>query len=131
MPSWRPAEPGEPDGDDEWRFAPLANQDDELHTLLLETYGRRWLRQAGLPEERLPEVPDTVELLVAEDWTEPAGTGLLTLRLTSWYTGSTYWLPGWDGSSEAAVAWIEDIADLQAGNVRFDRDRHGHTPWDV
>jgi hypothetical protein len=29
-----------------------------------------------------------------------------------------------------ATAWIEDVAELQAANVIFERERHGETPWD-
>lgn len=129
MPSWRPDEASDPDGENERRFAPLAESDPDLADSLLDRYGRRWLRAAHLPEGRLPEVPDTVELLVAPDWTEPPDLGRKTLRLRSWYTGSTYWLSGWDGSRADVERWIDDMADLQAGNVDGDR-QYGPTKWD-
>lgn len=86
-------------------------------------------RLAGFPDNRLAEVPDTVELVVAPDWTEARNSGRLTLRLRPWYTGSTYWLSGWDGSGEVAEAWIDQVVELQAANVEGDR-RHGPTLWD-
>ncbi len=55
----------------------------------------------------------------------------MVLRLRSWYTGSTYWLPEWDGSLATAAAWIDDTADLQAENVKFERSRYGPTNWDM
>ena len=72
---------------------------------------------------KLAEVGDTLQLLV-----RPDDEGQV-LRLTSWYTGSTYWLYEWDGEEASALAWITDVADLQAGNVQDDR-RHGPTFWD-
>jgi len=129
VPSWRPESPGDPDDADEWRFTPLDDHDPALAAEMIDRYGRRWLRLAGLPAARLTEVPDTVELRVADDWHEPPGADRRVLRLTSWYTGSTYWLREWDGARDDAMAWVEDVADLQAHNVHFDR-RYGTTPWD-
>ncbi len=129
MPSWRPPNASDPDGKHEKLFVPLESRDSALAHRLVDRYGRRWLSLAGFPETRLAEVPDTVELVVAPDWTEPRHSDRLTLRLRSWYTGSTYWLTGWDGSPEAAELWVDQVADLQAANVEGDR-RHGHTAWD-
>ncbi len=129
MPSWRPAGASDPDGQDEWRFGPLADQSPALADALLDHYARRWLDLAHLPERRLPEVPDTVDLVVAPDWSEPEASGLLTLRLRSWYTGSTYWMPGWDGTPEDAERWIDGVAELEAGNVDDERE-YGPTEWD-
>lgn len=129
MPTWRPPSASDPDDENEQRFVPLERRDNALADALVDRYGRRWLHRARLPEDRLAEVPDTVELVVAPDWTGPPDSGRRTLRLRSWYTGSTYWLGGWDGSSEAAEAWIDQVAELQAGNVEDDR-RHGPTVWD-
>jgi hypothetical protein len=119
MPSWRPPHAGSPNGPDEWRFRPLADLDPHLAARLLDRYGPRWLAAAGLPLGRLAEVPDTVDLRRGPDG----------LRLTSWYTGSTYWLGDWDGSLEAAEAWIDDVADLQAANATIDRE-YGPGVWD-
>jgi hypothetical protein len=130
MPSWRPAGAGDPDEEHEWRFKPLVEQDPDVAAALLEAYGHRWLEKAELSLDRMAEVPDTVDLVVAEDWTEPEGSGLMVLRFRSWYTGSTYWLREWDGTYDSASYWIIDVADLQAGNVMFERDRYGPTPWD-
>lgn len=100
-----------------------------LAAKLLDRYAREWIVLAGLPPERLSEVADTVEVVVAPDWNAPADSGLQVLRLRSWYTGSTYWLYDWDGSAGEAEAWIDSVADLQAGNVSLDRE-YGPTPWD-
>jgi hypothetical protein len=105
-------------------YSDLADVDAALAARLIDAYGRRWLDQAGLPMRRLAEVPDTVELLVRTD--EDAQV----LRLTSWYTGSTYWLYEWDGEETRAVEWILDVADLQAGNVQTER-LYGPTAWDT
>jgi hypothetical protein len=108
----------------------LAEANADLALRLLREYGEVWLTEAELPVERLAEVEDTVEIVVAKEWGDPDAESM-RLRLTSWYTGSTYWLPGWDGDHGAAVAWIRDIAQLQAGNVRTQRFRYGSTPWDL
>lgn len=56
--------------------------------------------------------------------------GAQRLRLRSWFTGSTYYLPDWGGDWFDARAWIEMVADLQARSVDDYRGRHGPTPWD-
>jgi hypothetical protein len=68
---------------------------------------------------------DTIELKVAPD-EEP---GQWRLRLRSFYTGTTYWKHGWDGSEEAALEFMDEAADLQGQNVGGDR-RHGPVLWD-
>jgi hypothetical protein len=68
---------------------------------------------------------ETVELKVAAD-EEP---GLWRLRLRSFYTGTTYWRYGWDGSEEAALDFMDEAAELQGHNVGEDR-RHGPVLWD-
>jgi hypothetical protein len=123
VPSWRPAEASRPDGHLENAYDELADVDSALAARLVDRYGRRWLEQATLPIDRLVEVGDTVELLVRGAGNEQV------LRFRSWYTGSTYWLDPWDGSEIAAEHWIDEVATLQASNVREDR-RHGPTPWD-
>jgi hypothetical protein len=124
MPSWRPANRGKPDGREEGFYKPLADVDPTVADALIHHYGEVWLPRAGLPMERLPEVGDTVEIRVRDDGDQRV------LRLTSWYTGSTYWMYDWDGETSSAVAWIEEVADLQAGNVKTERGRYGPTPWD-
>jgi hypothetical protein len=120
----RPAEPGKPDGPDENLYRPLAEVNAALAKRLIERYGEVWLPRAGLPARRLPEVGDTVDLLVRNDDDE------CILRLTSWYTGSTYWMYDWEGDPDSALAWIADMAELQADNTKGDRGRYGPTPWD-
>ena len=120
MPSWRPPTASDPDGDDEGQYAPLSDRDADLAAALLDRYARVWLSGAGLPLERLAEVPDTVELVEGRE----------SLRLRSWYTGSTYWLHGWDGARETAEEWMDMVADLQARNVVDERTDYGPTPWD-
>lgn len=88
-----------------------------------------WLIEAELPEDHLAEVGDTVALVVAEEWEHLDG-GTKRLRLTSWYTGSTYWLRDWDGDLRTATEWVGHVAQLQAVNVRVERFRNGPTPWD-
>ena len=39
-------------------------------------------------------------LVVADEWEETFYGGAKRLRLTSSYTGSTYYLPDWDGDLE-------------------------------
>jgi hypothetical protein len=126
----KPESASDPDGVDEWRYGELADHNADLALRLLREYGEVWLTDAELPLERLAEVEDTVEIVVANDWEDP-DPGSMRLRLTSWYTGSTYWLPGWDGDPGAAVAWIRDVAQLQAANVRTERFRYGSTQWDL
>jgi hypothetical protein len=130
MPSMRPPTASDPDGPDGWRYRDLAEADPALANRLVNEYGRVWLSGAELPPERAGEVADTVQIAVAEEW-ETDEPGLKRLRLTSWYTGSTYWLPDWDGDDEKAISWIRDTAWLQAGNVRFQRYRYGRTTWDT
>ena len=129
MPSMRPPSASDPDGTEGWRFRELAEVDSTLAQRLLGEYGDLWVSASELPHERSGEVPDTLEVAVADEWQDD-NPGLKRLRLTSWYTGSTYWLPDWDGDHEKAVTWIRDTAWLQAGNVRFQRYRYGRTAWD-
>lgn len=70
-----------------------------------------------------------MELQVADEWPLPSAMAR-RLRLTSWFTGSTYYLADWDGDWYDAKRWIEGVAELQAGNVDSFRGRHGPTPWD-
>ena len=125
----RPAAAGDPDGENEKFFTPLEAEDSDLADQLVARYGRRWLDVGGLPEHRQSEVPDTVELVVAPDWTESPADRRRILRLRSWYTGSTYWLHDWDGGRESAEEWVDQVADLQGTNVESER-RYGPTPWD-
>jgi hypothetical protein len=75
------------------------------------------------------EVPDTVELVIARSWDPPDGT--LILRFRSWYTGTTNWMPDWDGRAESAEDWIDSVAELCGGWVTFERDRYRErTPWE-
>jgi hypothetical protein len=79
--------------------------------------------------KRLVEVPDTVNLVVADSWDPADGTHVL--RLTSWYTGETRWLYGWDGHAETALSWIDDCAEVCGYWVQVERSRYGtRTPWD-
>ena len=125
----RPPTASDPDGPDSWRYRELAEVDPVLAHRLVSEYGEVWLSEAELPLERLSEVGDTVEIAVADEW-EDSEPGSKRLRLTSWYTGSTYWRPDWDGDEEKAVSWVRDVASLQAGNVRFQRYSYGRTVWD-
>jgi hypothetical protein len=59
---------------------------------------------------RLGEVPETLALKVVDAW--PPHQGPYVLRFTSWYTGETVWHWDWDGESDTAVAWIEEVADI-------------------
>ncbi len=127
MVAWRPENPSEPDGEHECLFEPVAVVLPELAALLLRRYATAWLAAASLPADRIDEVDDTVELLVAADWI--AADGSRVLRQRSWYTGSTFWLWQWGGDEEAALDWMIEIAALQGVNVDDDR-RHGPTPWD-
>lgn len=129
VPPWRPASATDPDGENEQFFTALEVPEPELAAELIARYGRRWLAGCRLSATRQPEVPDTVELVVAPEWDEPPESRLMTLRLRSWYTGSTYWFNGWDGNPNSAEAWIDQVADLQAANVEDER-RYGPTPWD-
>ena len=129
MPSWRPSNPGIPDEDDEWRFRLLADDDALCAERLAQHFAPLWLTAAQLPMTRLNEVPDTIEFRVADTWDPPDGTK--TLRLTSWYTGETRWLYGWDGHYDNAAEWIDWVA-LDFGVWVVDEHEHYGTklPWD-
>src|SRR5207244_1630181 len=89
---------------------------------------RRFLDQtcaAHPAAPRIEDAMDTVELKVAPD----AQPSRQRLRLRSFYTGTTYWMNGWDGSEEGALVFIDEAADLQGSNVGGDR-RHGPVLWD-
>jgi len=129
MPNWRHSTAPDPDGPDEWRFQPLVEHDHDLSLRLTDIYAHRWVERSGFPPERTPEVPDTIELVVADEWAE-ASIGMRRLRLTSSFTGNSYYLPDWDGGWYEAKAWIEDVAEMQAGGVDDYRGRYGPTPWD-
>jgi hypothetical protein len=129
MSSWKPSTAADPDGEDAWRFRPLAETDPVGAKRLIDRYAPLWLETAGLPLAHLGEVPDTVELVIAETWDPPDGTKVL--RFTSWYTGETRWRPDWDGRVETALPFMEEVADVCGGWVKTERDRYGGTPWDA
>jgi hypothetical protein len=128
VPSWRPDHASDPDKADEWRFRPLSESEPSIAQRLIAEFSPRFLRAATLPMAREAEVGNTIELTVAEEWQPRDGTRIL--RLTSWYTGETRWLPDWDGRFESAVSWIRDVADLCGGWVQSERADGGSTPWD-
>jgi hypothetical protein len=128
VPSWKPADPPEPDEGDEWRFRPLEERDPFLAAALVGAFAARWLREAGLSADREDEVPDTIELMVASEWDPEDGTH--RLRLRSWFTGETRWLHEWDGEPESAHVWIAEVADLCGAWVRDERAIGGFLAWD-
>jgi hypothetical protein len=126
MPFEWPKNPSSPDGDEEHLFVLLEDDRPELAKRLRRRYAERWVVAAHLQPPRLEDAMDTIELKVAPD-EEP---GLWRLRLRSFYTGSTYWRYGWDGSEETVLEFMDEAADLQGGNVGEDR-RHGPVLWDA
>jgi len=98
-------------------FVPLDDEQPELAERLRRRYAERWVVEAHLRSPRLEDAMDTIELKVAPD-EEP---GLRRLRLRSFYTGSTYWRYGWDGSEDAALDFMDEAAELQGANVDGDR----------
>jgi hypothetical protein len=120
MPFEWPENPSSPDGPEEHLFLPLEDEQPELAERLRGRYAERWIVVAHLRPPQLEDAMETIELKVAPG-EEP---GLWRLRLRSFYTGSTYWQHGWDGSEEAALDFIDDAAELQGHNVGEDR-RHG------
>ncbi len=129
MPSWRPPNAYDPDELDAWRFRLLAEVNAECAERLVAHFAPLWLNAAHLPLSRRSEVPDTVELKVADSWDPPDGTQVL--RMTSWYTGETRWLHAWDGACESALAWVEGAAEDFGGWVLDEREHYGtRTPWD-
>jgi len=125
MPFDWPENPSSPDGHDEHLFVPLEDEQAGLAERLRRRYAERWVVEAHVRPPRLEDAMDTIELKVAPD--EEAG--LRRLRLRSFYTGSTYWRYGWDGSEEAALDFMDEAAELQGANVGDDR-RHGPVLWD-
>ena len=117
--------PSSPDGDREPLFVDLAERDPGLADRLVRRFLDRWLQQARLAPPSFEEAVASVELKVGPD-----EYGQEALRLRSFHTGTTYWRYEWDGSESMAAQFMDDTADLQAGNVEQDR-RHGFTPWDA
>lgn len=117
--------PSSPDGDKEHVFVALADEQPELTEHLLRRFAERWVIAARLRPPTIEDAMATVELKVAHGQ-EFDGS---CLRLRSFYTGTTYWLQGWDGSEAAALVFIDEMAELQGANVGDDR-RHGPTLWD-
>jgi len=129
MPSWRPETATDPDGRDEWRYRTLGEVDASMATRLVDRFAPRWLRRAGLPIRRLPDVPDTIELKAAASWDPPDGSRVLRLR--SWYTGETTWLYDWAGDFETAAEWIDGAADIFGDWIEDERAiGGGPTPWE-
>jgi hypothetical protein len=96
---------------------------------LIDEFAPRFLRVAGLPASRLDEVPDTIEVMVADSWAPADGTQVLRVR--SWYTGEVRWLWEWDGHTEEALSWVREVADLCGAWVLDERGLGGSTPWDT
>ena len=122
MPSWRPAKASDPDGADEWLYEDLAERDPQLLEHITRRYSTSWLRLADLDDGFLSEVGDTIDVRVHREQG--------TLRLTSWYTGTTYYGPDWPTDVAVVNVWIDGVADMAASNVRTDRSLYGKTPWD-
>ena len=118
-------EPSSPDGDQEHLFVPLADEQPDLAERLIQHFAERWVSAAQLHPPTTEDAIATVELKVAHG---PQFDGSC-LRHRSFYTGSTYWQHGWDGTEAAAFAFMDEMAETQADNVSGDR-RHGPTPWD-
>jgi hypothetical protein len=96
MPFEWPENSSSPDGADEHLFVPLKDEQPELAERLRRRYAERWIVVAHLRPPRLEDAMHTIELKVAPD--EEPGQWR---RLRSFYTGTTYWQYGWDGSEEA------------------------------
>jgi len=120
-----PDHPSSPDGDNEHFFLLLADEQPELAKRLIRHFAERWIVAAHLRPPAIQDAMATVDLRVAHG-PEFGGS---CLRLRSFYTGSTYWQHGWDGSEATALAFMEEMAELQGANVSDDR-RHGPTLWD-
>jgi hypothetical protein len=120
-------EPVHPNPGEEHLFTLLDDEDPDLATALKGRYAERWLAEANLPEHRIGGSINTVELKVAPDFDEP---GRRRLRMTSFYTGSTYWLYGWDGSRKSAMRFMDEMAQTQGDWVKDERQRFGPTEWD-
>jgi hypothetical protein len=120
-----PENPSSPDGPEEHLFVPLDDEQPELAERLRRRYAERWVVEGHLRPPRLEDAMDTIELKVAPD----EKPGLRRLRLRSFYTGSTYWRYGWDGSEDAALDFMDEAAELQGADVGGDR-RHGPVLWD-
>jgi hypothetical protein len=114
-----------PDGDQEHLFVPLADEQPELAQRLIRRFSERWVAKSQLHPPTIEDAVATVELKVAHG---PQFDGSC-LRHTSFYSGSTYWHYGWDGTEDAALEFMDEMADTQSHNVAADR-RHGPTPWD-
>lgn len=56
-----------------------------------------------------------------------------TLRATSYYTGSTWWLDPWDGTEVAATRFlVDEVAEAAATDVKAENRRSGRRPqWDL
>jgi hypothetical protein len=106
-------------------YSSLDEAEPELANALKRRYAKRWLKAARLPEARFQDALESVELMLS-----PAGKdGKCQLRVRSSFTGTTYWLDGWDGSTATGERLVDAAADLQGANVRDERE-DGPTPWD-
>ena len=114
------------DAREEHRFRPLDEVDPALADTLRRTFVPKWLTESGFPLSRYDEAMATVDIRVAPD-EEP---GEQRLRVTSTFTGSTRWLPEWEGDDQRAIAFVEDVAELEAGWVHDERRLYGPTEWD-
>lgn len=102
-------------------YAPLGEVDENLERALTDRFARSFIDQSRFPASRLPDARRTVAIFIKGDGTE--------LKVTSYYTGSTWWYE-WDGTVSDAEAIIERAALDCAYLVAQERSRDGATDWD-
>ena len=115
----------DPNGRSEQLFVPLGRVERQLDQELRSRWAARWVPTAGFPESRQAEAEHVLDLRIAPDEGQSR-----QLRATCTFTGSTTWLPQWNGDVQAARRFIDEFAESEGRWVLDERQAEGPTEWD-
>ena len=109
----------------DFQYEQLKARAQDLAVAALDRYADLFLRFGRFPTNRRDDARDSLELTVTTNAEPPI------IQATSHFTGETTWLYDWDGSTEAVIEFVEDLAVQHGDWVHFERSRRGPTEWDA
>jgi hypothetical protein len=109
------------DGQREHLFRPLDEEDARLADAMRRRFTTRWPEVSGLPNSRVAEAMETVDIRMGPG----DRPGARCLRITSTFTGSTRWLYEWQGEQGQALGFADDVAVEEGHWVHDERRHHG------